>query len=248
MGKIMMFSRAICEEPYILPDLFKPITEKASYLRNIMNGNNKKPIPTGRAIVKLKIKKRTNIKFRNENTALKTLYIAFCKQGVVFGMLKVNCCLFFINLAFASCIIEPLSSLKDIEYTQKNKERLKSKIIMVFENLKRLPDKTVMKNSSIWLIKNLEKTVDTICEINVDVFRKEASAVTTKRLALSNLSPAAVYLPLVFVGIGALALSLFASFVSPIFDPNVARVLVPMSVAFLAMLGIDYHVRERHNG
>lgn len=57
-----------------------------------------------------------------------------------------------------------------------------------------------------------------------------------------------IYGSLTISGICALGLAAFSYYLTPLFDPNIARVLMPMSLAFLSMVGLDYILREHRNG
>ena len=56
-----------------------------------------------------------------------------------------------------------------------------------------------------------------------------------------------VYGSLVTIGVAVMLLSTVVSFIKPLFDVNVAYVLLPLSLAYLAMIGVDYWARGRDN-
>lgn len=73
----------------------------------------------------------------------------------------------------------------------------------------------------------------------------EEGMIVKKRFNVS--SNTVVYGSLGTIGVAVMLVSAVVSFVKPLFDVNVAYVLLPLSLAYLAMIGLDYWARGRDN-
>lgn len=74
-------------------------------------------------------------------------------------------------------------------------------------------------------------------------FREEAFPVKKK----NDITTRLVYGSLISFGAGSLSLAAIATYITPFFDQNVARVLLPVSGAFLLMVVLDYLLRGREH-
>ena len=73
----------------------------------------------------------------------------------------------------------------------------------------------------------------------------EEGMIVKKRFNVS--SNTVVYGSLGTIGVAVMLVSTVVSFVKPLFDVNVAYVLLPLSLVYLAMIGVDYWARGRDN-
>ena len=73
----------------------------------------------------------------------------------------------------------------------------------------------------------------------------EEETVVKRKTSIS--SNTIVYGSLGAIGVVVMSISAIVSFVKPLFDVNVAYVLLPLSLAYLAMIGADYWARGRDN-
>jgi hypothetical protein len=73
----------------------------------------------------------------------------------------------------------------------------------------------------------------------------DISQTKRKGLALKKSAASIIYGTLTLIGISTLGVAIAAYYIFPLFDSNIARVLIPMSIGFLSMICLDYAIRER---